>query len=112
MSGDKILPIVHSYLASAFLSTALPLVGLFLYDGIKLFRQGRHQGSYGGEKAFGGRTMPSLTFDIPLHTARNSEKDTVNHPVGISVSQVHEVVVDTIGYGSDKDKDDDKYSSY
>lgn len=106
----KILPLVHGYLCAAFLSTAFPLVGLFLYDSVKLYRQGR-QDTFGSEKGqplnFGGRTLPGMTFDIPLHH-RNSEKDVADRPVGIQVTQSHTVVVDVEDFG--KLKDEDKYS--
>jgi hypothetical protein len=94
------------------LSTAFPLIGLFLYDSIKLYRQGGREHSFGSEKgpAFGGRTLPNMTFDIPLHATRAMEKDTIDRPMGIIVSQSHEVTVDVEYLDGRNEKDDDKYS--
>lgn len=122
-SDDSCEPLPNSYLAAAFLSTALPLGFTFLFDSFRLWRHQYAGSQYGGSSS--SFSPQGLTYDIPLHVSArgplSSEKRNAHHhqsatslpmhahSLGVMVSQEHAVVVESSFSKNEKD-DADKYS--
>ena len=101
VDGDKLLVMLHSYNATAFLLVGLPSVVLYLIDSLRSRRANQRSAGYDTRR----RTiLNNTTFEIPLHLAANPKEEVdLSRQTGIVVNQVHEVVVENSAFGVEDD---------